>query len=156
MHIILKLATQSDIVDIHECNKSNLPLYYEIDELKDMIESGLNIIIISVMNNKINGYMICDFTKHNKNIVHVTSLAVNESFRKLGIGSKMFEYLIFLIKKYYSNINEITLNVHVENETAIRFYKKNGFTIIGKKDGYYSSLTDYISSNDGYKMMKCL
>lgn len=48
------------------------------------------------------------------------------------------------------NVNSIHLNVHVENETALNFYKKFDFTIISTVPNYYV----HLHSSDAYLLRK--
>ena len=41
-----------------------------------------------------------------------------------------------------SNIKEFFLEVREQNEVGQRLYKKFGFTVCGKRKGYYSNPTD--------------
>ena len=64
-----------------------------------------------------------------QNTTKFDRLYVLKEFYGLGIGAKLFEFNFKLIKK--NNQKGIWLYVWVENERALHFYKKNGFTIIG-------------------------
>ncbi|RCK59572.1 N-alpha-acetyltransferase 50 [Candida viswanathii] len=59
------------------------------------------------------------------NAVYAESFAVLQAYRGLGIGAKLVEYLKEETKKRF--IHEIIIHVHVSNEDAIGWYRKQGF-----------------------------
>jgi len=58
--------------------------------------------------------------------------------RKKGYASKL---LNFMFEKCYNLIN-ITLEVNVNNKSAINLYRKYGFNIVGIRKRYYSNGDD--------------
>lgn len=66
---------------------------------------------------------------------HITTLAVNPDYRRLGLGELM------LINDIHSSIKvgakRMTLEVRVSNEAAQKLYYKYGFTSLGKRRKYY-------------------
>ena len=73
--------------------------------------------------------------------IEIEYIIVDENYRKIKIGTKLIEE----IQK--ENVKNITLEVRKSNETAINFYKKNGFRIETIRKNYY----EY---EDGYLMLK--
>ena len=63
-------------------------------------------------------------------------LTVLEEHRKKGIGGTLLK--TFIKECYAKNLNIINLEVKVENEDAIRFYNRHGFTIIKTLADYYA------------------
>lgn len=57
---------------------------------------------------------------------YIAGLFVDEKYQSQGIGRKLLNYC----KKQFSGLE---LDVFVENQKAIRFYEKNGFSSIGRK-----------------------
>ena len=53
-------------------------------------------------------------------------MAVDEKYRGLGVGHKMFELL--KTKKIEKNMDGIELQVNARNRAAYEMYKKYGFT----------------------------
>ena len=73
--------------------------------------------------------------------IEIEYIIVDENYRKIKIGTKLIEE----IQK--ENVKNITLEVRKSNETAINFYKKNGFRIETIRKNYYED-------EDGYLMLK--
>lgn len=57
---------------------------------------------------------------------YVAGLFVKKEYQGHGIGHELIDYC----KSKYKNL---TLDVFLKNENALRFYKKNGFKVIDKK-----------------------
>jgi ribosomal-protein-alanine N-acetyltransferase len=73
--------------------------------------------------------------------IEIEYIIVDENYRKSKIGTK----LIGKLEK--ENAKNITLEVRKSNETAINFYKNNGFRIEAIRKNYYKD-------EDGYLMLK--
>ena len=86
---------------------------------------------------------VCGFVVVNE--LNITNLAVDESFRKKGIGKKML-LKIFLEAKNLG-AEEALLEVNVNNISAINFYKNFGFHTVSIRSNYYGA-------NEDAKLMK--
>lgn len=67
-----------------------------------------------------------------------------QSHMHLGLGQQLLNFNIALAKQYHQS--GIWLNVWVENLPASRFYKRNGFIVIGSLDFYISN--NHVNPND--------
>ena len=72
----------------------------------------------------------------------ISYIEVLESFRNKKIGSLLMEHLINIGKN--KNINNITLEVKVTNEFAIRLYKKYDFEVVALRKKYYDGIDGYL------------
>ena len=63
------------------------------------------------------------------------NLAVDPSFRKLGIGESLVSKLISSLRS--EGVYCLTLEVRVSNDPAIRLYEKMGFVRVGRRPNYY-------------------
>ena len=70
----------------------------------------------------------------------VANIAVDEKFRGLGIGTKLFAEIIRQVK--LRGVNAITLEVRVSNTAAIKLYENFGLRSVGKRKGYYEDGED--------------
>ena len=70
-----------------------------------------------------------------KNEAHLVTFAVHPSFRRKGLGSRLFQYLLKEIEK--QNLDKVTLEVRSSNLTAQRFYKEFGFKRVAIRPQYY-------------------
>ena len=61
-----------------------------------------------------------------RDIIFIDTMAVDEKYRGLGVGYKMFEFLKAM--KIEKNMDGIELQVNAKNRAAYEMYKKYGFT----------------------------
>ena len=61
-----------------------------------------------------------------RDVIFIDTMAVDEKYRGLGVGHKMFEFLKMM--KIEKNIDGIELQVNARNRAAYEMYKKYGFT----------------------------
>lgn len=69
---------------------------------------------------------------------HITNIAVDKEYRRLGIGKRILEELIGLCKE--CNIVAMTLEVRQNNEPAKNFYKEYEFIEYGIRPNYYADV----------------
>lgn len=149
-HVRIHIAQLSDIADVYAINKACLPIYYSHMEHATMImDPAHEVSLAKTDDGVVVGYIIGEFYNGN---FHICSIGVSEEYRQCGIGT-------FMIHKLCKRISErcamVSLNVHVENETAIRFYEKCGFRKVKRQVDYYSELPG-AQSLDAFYMVKII
>ena len=72
--------------------------------------------------------------------LHITSVAINPSHQRKGLGKFLFTEL--LKRSTSLNINCIYLEVKETNEPAKAFYKSMGFKTVGNRSNFYKDGTD--------------
>ena len=83
--------------------------------------------------------------KPNKSQGYIAMLAVEEEYRKKGLGRKMVELLMDTFKKSY-RVNEISIETEVDNYAALGLYESFGFVRTKMYINYY------LNSNSAYKL----
>ncbi|PIY60326.1 hypothetical protein COY95_02355 [Candidatus Woesearchaeota archaeon CG_4_10_14_0_8_um_filter_47_5] len=85
------------------------------------------------------GMIVCVFNRNNKtrHIAHIFGVYVKKDYRNQGIGGRLIERAVSLIKKNTENgegteITKIRLAVNPEQKAAVSLYKKHGFEIVGR------------------------
>ena len=71
-----------------------------------------------------------------KDEMHLITIAVDPSYRRLGLATKFLNYLIEQAGK--KQVKKIFLDVRKSNEAAIALYDKFEFSKIGIRKKYYS------------------
>ena len=61
-----------------------------------------------------------------RDVIFIDTMAVDEKYRGLGVGHKMFEFL--KVMKIEKNMDGIELQVNAKNRAAYEMYQKYGFT----------------------------
>jgi len=72
--------------------------------------------------------------------LHITSVAINPSHQRKGLGKFLFTEL--LKRSTSLNINCIYLEVKETNEPAKAFYKSMGFKTVGNRSNFYKDGSD--------------
>ncbi len=70
----------------------------------------------------------------------ILRIAVKESDRRMGIGSRLLDALVKICAQ--AGIHRIMLEVRSGNTPAVRFYEKAGFSQDGVREGYYQDPKD--------------
>lgn len=66
----------------------------------------------------------------------IDNVAVHPAFRKRGVGKALVQSLIAHAKA--NGLAQITLEVRASNKAAIHLYETEGFTLWGKRNGFYN------------------
>lgn len=69
---------------------------------------------------------------------HITNIAVDEKYRRLGLGKRLLEELIVLCESY--EVKGMTLEVREDNQPAKELYKSYGFIESGRRPNYYQDV----------------
>ena len=83
--------------------------------------------------------------KPNKIQGYIAMLAVEEEYRKKGLGKKMVSLLIDRFKKGY-RVNEVSIETEVDNYAALGLYESFGFVRTKMYINYY------FNANNAYKL----
>ena len=101
------------------------------DEKNNLIVAGAVVGNINRKPKKIQGY--------------IAMLAVEENYRKKGLGKKMVELLMDTFNKTYK-VSEMAIETEVDNYSALGLYESFGFVRTKMFLNYY------FNSNDAYKL----
>lgn len=146
--ITIRKAEFKDTYNIYACNRKVLPISYALDEyLYFILLSPYKEVLIAEVDSKLCGYILGEY---DGKYMHVLSFAVYPEYRRKGVGKKLMDGLLDIAKKD-KNINALSLNVHVENEGGLSFYKAYGFKNVETlKNYYFGSLN--AKSQDAYRL----
>ncbi|MFQ5932902.1 MAG: ribosomal protein S18-alanine N-acetyltransferase [Nitrospiraceae bacterium] len=67
--------------------------------------------------------------------VHISTFAVQPEFRMQGIGEDLLRFALSAAAENGARV--ATLEVRESNDAAIRLYEKQGFEVVGSRQGYY-------------------
>jgi ribosomal protein S18 acetylase RimI-like enzyme len=93
-------------------------------------------IIIATVKDKVGGYLVYEYQGQTQDCIHIYNLGVDLLFQNQGIGTKLLSFLIRMLKND-ANAKSITLEVAVQNENALKLYKKMGFVTEHFLSNYY-------------------
>lgn len=92
------------------------------------------------------GFILIDLFDDRAEVIDI---AVSLLYRNKKIGDKLLKHIIEVCKN--NGCENITLEVKVNNQPAIKLYKNNGFKILSIRKKYYSNGT-----LDAYLMIRKL
>jgi ribosomal-protein-alanine N-acetyltransferase len=124
-------------------NESHIPAILEIEKTANSApwseRSFLNelghahgILLVAIANGVVAGYggvwMVIDEA-------HITTLAVADEYRRMGIGKKLMVRLLEEAKE--AGMLCSTLEVRASNEAAVQLYENMGYKITARRKAYY-------------------
>lgn len=131
--------TKMEYTDLDNFNISDFDNFWNLDILKDELESNTSEFIVAKLENEIVGFAGAKFILDEADIMNI---AIKTSYRKQGIANLLLKNLIDICKN--NNINSINLEVNEKNFPAINLYKKYEFLEVGRRKKYYDGKFDAI------------
>ena len=142
LRTVVRKAMISDLPRILEIGKASLhSTYSEKDLYFDMQENPVAYFYSALVDGVVVGYLDFFVTFNSATIVQI---AVDESYRKKGIGNLLIGAMIRECEAQGEPVEYITLEVRASNENAQRFYKKHKFTPVTVKKAYYDDGEDAV------------
>ncbi len=132
---MIRIGTKKDALALASISKDSLhPAWKEADFLAAMENTQARVFVFG---DEPQGYGVFYFAADEGEI---PSIAVRKEFRKQGAGKELLEAMVSFSKE--AGVKRIFLEVRVSNETAISFYKGNGFSEVGKRPKFYDNPTE--------------
>jgi len=134
MEIIVRRMEVEDLDRIMEIEKNAFTTPWSRESfILEITKNALAKYIVAEIGDKVVGYggiwLIIDEG-------HITNIAVDIDYRKMGAGNSLVEGLINLCEE--KDIGSMTLEVRETNIVAQNLYKKYGFIEAGIRPKYYS------------------
>lgn len=136
-------------IRIRKMDLSDIPYVYQ-EEIKIFGKSlGEKTLYNEVMYNKLSRYFIALVDGNRAGYVgswltipnaEILNLFVSEEFRGKGIGKMLMNEVLEVCKQ--EQIENITLEVRVSNQYAIKMYEELGFTHATTRKAYYENKED--------------
>lgn len=122
------------IDDITQYEKDNFyDEAYTYKQIEEFINEYDNIEVL-LFNDKLIGYIIY----RDLDIIHLFKIYINDCFKGKGYAKLLLDSMI----SHCINNNKIYAEVRSNNLSAIKFYNKNGFKILGNKKDFYKNPKD--------------
>jgi putative acetyltransferase len=97
----------------------------------ELVRSNQAICLIAEVDEKPVGYIAAapkEVAYRNSSYIEIENMGVSPLFRSLGTGSRLMEECLAEAKK--RGFQKVYVNSYSQNESAIEFYKRNGFAVI--------------------------
>lgn len=133
---MIKIVNMSKkhIKDLAELEKECFNTPWTEKQLEEELESEYSLFLVALNDETVAGYVGCQTTIDGG---YITNVAVFTNMRGKGIAQKLLFELSNKIKE--KNLEFITLEVRVSNESAINLYKKMGYQEVGKRKNFYKN-----------------
>ena len=135
MSVNLRRAKKSDLKEILKIEKESFKEPWSMEgflyELSLPEEIGMS--YVAEVEEKVAGYIFLHIFDEG---IHIVNIAVRKDMRKQGIGTLLLQKAEEIAKN--KNVPLLVLEVRENNLPAISLYKKHGFFVLRKIDGYYS------------------
>ena len=130
-------------MEIVEMNCSHVPAVAAIEKecfsdpwseksIASELENPLSLWFVAMDGNRVCGYVGSQTVLGESDMMNI---AVSGDYRRQGIGEQLISRLIRELSKRGSHI--LCLEVRDSNEPALKLYEKLGFSVVGKRPGYY-------------------
>lgn len=141
--ISIRLFRDEDLNQVIEINRRCLPENYEPSFFRELHERYPNAFIVAEENGVVVGYIMCRIELGFPDLKrfgipkkgHVVSLAVMPESRRRGIATRLMKEAMKAMDDY--GCSECYLEVRVTNEPALELYRKMGFSVSRRIEGYY-------------------
>ncbi|WP_414469608.1 ribosomal protein S18-alanine N-acetyltransferase [Methanobacterium sp. ACI-7] len=137
--MIIREFKRPDIKRVLEIETEAFKDPYPASILIDIYNLGAGF-LVAQQDNIVVGYII--FWIRYEDEGHIISLAVDEKYRKSGIGRELVNYAVNIFTK--CNVRVIKLEVRVGNWGARKFYKEMGFEEKRIAENYYEDGEDAV------------
>lgn len=134
MNLELNNMKVSDLNSIADVLESEFDNFWNYNIFKQELENKNSIYIVAKCNGKIVGF---GGIWKSVDDVHITNIVVKKDYRNLGIGAKILNKLINIVKEL--EFASITLEVNENNTIAIKLYEKFKFKKLGIRKKYYNN-----------------
>lgn len=128
----VRRAEKSDLKRIGELEREIFPDPWTPAGIEESFYQKHVVILGAWLESRLVGYVIFYFTEGEGEIVRI---AVEEKHRRRGAAGHLLLGLEDICEK--KHIRKLFLEVRESNQTAIEFYKSNGFTEDGLRKNFY-------------------
>ncbi|MBE5763362.1 MAG: ribosomal-protein-alanine N-acetyltransferase [Clostridiales bacterium] len=139
MEINIVNVQENYIDDIFAIESKEIIVPWSKDALLSLIRKQNIIFRVMLLDDEVIGYY--SFQKVFDE-GYINNIAIKREYQSKGYGTKLFEDLIERAHKF--EVNALTLEVEVDNDRAIKLYKKFGFKEEGRRKNFYLNKKDAI------------
>lgn len=133
MHMQIRGMRKEDIDSVYDIAITSFDEYFDPSLFSYLLmEWTLGQLVACDVTGRPIGFLM---SKKVDSKAHVMFIAVLPAYRKNGVGKELLSR--FKAIAFMSGLTSMYLEVRQENLDAIRFYRKNGFTVTGMLREYY-------------------
>ena len=134
----IEITTSKEYLEnIAEAEKICIPEAWSREARAEFLSYDYNGAVVAHADGEFAAYLtyskICDE-------IQIANVATLPQFRRNGIADKILCKLVNHAQE--TDVSVITLEVRSENAGAIALYEKHGFSVVGRRKGYYKNPVD--------------
>lgn len=131
--IIIRSMDSQDIFSVLEVEKRSFTIPWSEEMFRIELQNPNCLYFVAEISNVIVGYVGLWIIVDEG---HISSIAVDPSYRRLKIGRALMQNIFDIAQK--KQLKGLTLEVRASNIGAIELYKSFGFKTEGRREAYYS------------------
>lgn len=125
---VKKILNKQEAKRVLKINKTNLVENGGTLHFKGILEHDF--VVLVKYKQSIIGYTLLNKSFLYDDDIYVEQVAIDNKFKHLGIGTKMYNY----IYKHLKNYKKFTANVNINNKISQDFHSKCGFELSGENE----------------------
>ncbi|CAB3400052.1 unnamed protein product [Caenorhabditis bovis] len=135
-NVVLGIVTPHNVLQLKKLNEAVFPITYN-DKFYVEVRSAGELAKLAYFNDVVVGAVCCrvDIVNGEKSL-YIMTLGTLAPYRQFGIGTVLINH-VFHLCVMDDQIKTVCLHVQINNDTALNFYKRNGFDIVEMVDNYY-------------------
>ena len=131
--LTIRRAAEGDLPDIVRIEQTSFPTPWSEWALRaEISDTRRHLYLVATMDGKVVSYA---GGRQSLDTCHISTLAVDESLRRRGIGEGIL--LALLLHLAENDTRHVILEYRVNNRPAARLYEKVGFAQMRLRSGYY-------------------
>ncbi|MDG6225237.1 MAG: ribosomal protein S18-alanine N-acetyltransferase [Candidatus Thermoplasmatota archaeon] len=136
--VIVRRVQARDLEQINGIAHAMLREEYSLELFTHLFERAGGSFMAALIGDSVIGFVLS--VPLTSRTMRILMLAVSEENQSRGIGKMLLE----ACKNHSVSrmMNEIVLEVGVDNEKAVEFYSRNGFSVVSRIKEYYNDRTD--------------
>jgi ribosomal-protein-alanine N-acetyltransferase len=151
----IRAAAAEDFETLWQIDQNCFPpgIAYSREELQWYMKLPRAFALVSADKSKVTGFILASIANVNgkkrgsggalatiESVGHIITIDVLAKWRREGIGSKLLSQTEEKLRK--AGCRTVLLETGVDNESAIRFYKKHGYSVLRTLPRYYLDSLD--------------
>ena len=135
--VIIEKASSEDIPGITAIENVSFPSTWDESTYIKELTHKIAIFLVAKLEGKVVGFAL---SWYPANELHILKIAVDESYRKQGIATKLMKHTFDYAKN--AGFHFAFLEARRSNIAAQNFYRKLGFSILLVKKNYYTDTNE--------------
>lgn len=132
--LVIRAMEERDIPSIMEIERRSFSTPWSEVSFLGEIYRKQGVARVAEWEGKVIGYVCANYVLHES---HILNLAVDETFRRRGVGTILMNEAIRELKK--RGCVFVYLEVRASNRGAQEFYKRFGFKVASRRKRYYAN-----------------